>query len=368
MRIRDLSQRTTLAVATLSIGVLVTIATAAAQSPSGIKPENVTHFEVPAKPADRGAYGKFDKVGDQRWTWKTRDGSNVDFVEDRQTDAVLLLKSAAFDYVVGIDFPALTSYLLNAAGTPIETSPVPITNVTFDGCDFNALRPLQGVAGLGEVAKKTKDIADEFDKELAALKKDPIKIVRGLGGNSFVLDHHHGALAWINYGRPVGTCQLLNPDPPLPAAEPAFWQELKNHKWVRLADKEGNLIGPEALPSSLTALPDDPYRTLAWMLRAQHRDGFCRALMKPQPPPFAEFLWADWLRKRPDLPAAIVGPATARQLWQPPTKKPQREAAQAEVLRIALAAAKTQAPADLPGVRSDKPANFECPVDPHGDE
>jgi hypothetical protein len=47
--------------------------------------------------------------------------------------------------------------------------------------------------------------------------------------------------------------------------------------------------------------PDDPYRTLAWMVRK--RDGFCRALMQQKE--FAEFIWADWMRGKIE-PAAQV--------------------------------------------------------------
>jgi hypothetical protein len=47
---------------------------------------------------------------------------------------------------------------------------------------------------------------------------------------------------------------------------------------VHLENKDGGVIAPDALPTSLEQLPDGPYRSLAWMVRK--KDGFCRALMQ----------------------------------------------------------------------------------------
>ena len=236
----------------------------------------------------------------------------------------------------------------------------PISDLVFGDCDLNAVRPLQAEVGLGEVAKKKKDIDEDLVKELADLKSDPIKLVRGLDRGLFVVDHHHGARAWIEANRPTGICQLVNH--PFSTTAPAFWTELKDRGWVRLADKSGNPITAEALPKTLKALPDDPYRTLAWMVRKA--DGYCRALMTPSPPPFAEFRWADWLRKRSDLPLANVAAATDPGLWS--LKKKDREAKQKAVLDAALSAAKGQDARNLPGYRGDKAPSYECPPDPPG--
>jgi hypothetical protein len=72
-----------------------------------------------------------------------------------------------------------------------------------------------------------------------------------------------------------------------------------------IENKDGGVIAPDALPTSLEQLPDDPYRTLAWMVRK--RDGFCRALMQQKE--FAEFIWADWMRGQNELPPAQVAAA-----------------------------------------------------------
>ena len=92
----------------------------------------------------------------------------------------------------------------------------------------------------------------------------------------------------------------------------------------------------------LERMPDDPYRTLAWQLR--RKGGFCRSEM-PQKE-FAEFIWADWLRTRPELPIGVVSTSAAR------------------LLPTALALARSNAAQDVPGYVGNKPAGFECPKQP----
>ena len=206
-------------------------------------------------------------------------------------------------------------------------------------CGLSALRPLQGAVGLREVMDKKPKILASEDKERRDLAYDPIKVVRGPGGDLYVTDHHHGARAWLEAGHTVGTCEIESDT--LPTAPAQFWEELKAKNWVRLADEKSAPITPDALPKTLKELPDDPYRTLAWMVRKQ--DGFCRAYMNGATD-FAEFRWADWMRDKPELPFATVrdSPAT--------------------VLPTAVTLAKSPAAKDLPGYRGDRP-NGPCPPD-----
>jgi hypothetical protein len=80
---------------------------------------------------------------------------------------------------------------------------------------------------------------------------------------------------------------------------------------------------------------------LAWRVRKE--DGFCRSEM-PQKE-FAEFLWADWLRKRSELPADAV------------------RASAATMLPTALALVRSPAAKVVPGFVGDKPAGFKCAND-----
>ena len=206
-------------------------------------------------------------------------------------------------------------------------------------CDLHSLRPLQGAIGMGEARDKAAKIAKKPTKEMQDLADDPIKTVRGPDGSLFITDHHHGARAWLLAGFSHGICTIqLGPSPD---DLTAFWSELQARHLVRLADKDGNVITPDALPKMLEQMPDDPYRTLAWLVRKN--DGFCRSLMQQKE--FAEFLWADWMRRRPELPAAQV------------------TAAPEKMLTSALKLVESPAAADQLGYRGDKPQGFTCPKD-----
>jgi hypothetical protein len=149
----------------------------------------------------------------------------------------------------------------------------------------------------------------------------------------FVTDHHHGARAWLLAGYSSGICSI-EPDPS--SSDPAtFWPRIEDLKKVHLKNKDGAVITPDALPTSLEQLPDDPYRTLAWMVRK--KGGFCRARMLQKE--FAEFIWADWMRGRVELPPAQVA------------------AAPKQFLETALKLAKSPAAASLPGYVGEK----RCP-------
>jgi hypothetical protein len=213
---------------------------------------------------------------------------------------------------------------------------VPGVNCT---CDLKLLRPLQGAVGMGEVQEKAEKIEAKLEKEQRKLEADPIKVVRGPDGQLFITDHHHGARAWLLAGYSNGVCSIER-DPSFGDAE-KFWLRLEELKKVRLANKDGTVITPDALPKSLEQLPDDPYRTLAWMVRK--RDGFCRTLVEQKE--FAEFIWADWMRGRAELPAEQVAVA--------PDK----------MLDVALKLAKSPVAAGVSGYVGNEPIGFTCPDD-----
>jgi len=138
--------------------------------------------------------------------------------------------------------------------------------------------------------------------------------------------------------RPSGS----EPGSPRFKTEDEFWAALEADHLVRLADENGKGISQAQLPKSLDVTPDDPYRSLAWLVRKQ--DGFCRSTM-PQKE-FAEFTWADFLRTQPSITAAAV------------------KASAAAVLPEALKLVRSPAAKDVPGYVGDQPAGFKCPPDP----
>lgn len=204
-------------------------------------------------------------------------------------------------------------------------------------CDVRTLRPLQGAVGLEEVTDKAAKIAKDPKKARKKLEDDPIKVVHGPGDALFITDHHHGADAWLMAKKPEALCQIVE-GPPF-TSEGEFWSGLMKARLVHLADADGKPITPEQLPRSLSAMGDDPYRSLAWRLRKDN--GFCRATMTQKE--FAEFIWADWLRRRPEVPPDQVRGSAKK------------------FVNTAKTLARSAAAKDLPGYVGDKPAGFECP-------
>lgn len=228
-------------------------------------------------------------------------------------------------------------------GWPVLAAEAPCSAATPPGvtcsCDVRTLRPLQGALGLEEVRDKARKITARPDRAWADLQDDPVKVVRGPGGALFITDHHHGADAWRLAGHPVALCQIA----PRPlGTEAQFWSGLAADRLVRLADADGHPLTPAGLPASLEDMPDDPYRSLAWRLRKQ--GGYCRSDM-PQKE-FAEFVWADWLRTRPELSIGAV-----------------RASAEA-VLPVALALARSDAASAVPGYVGATPTPSACASEP----
>jgi hypothetical protein len=98
-----------------------------------------------------------------------------------------------------------------------------------------------------------------------------------------------------------GLCKVVNSDKELPSDfgtdEDQFWKTLKDRKLVWLKNERGVDIDASQLPKTLEAMPDDPYRSLAWFVRKKR--GFCKSRSE-----FAEFGWADWFRSKfPNLDA-----------------------------------------------------------------
>jgi hypothetical protein len=97
---------------------------------------------------------------------------------------------------------------------------------------------------------------------------------------------------------------------------------MEHHQWLHSYDAQGKRRSIDDLPKKIDQLSDDPYRSLVSAVR--HTGGCVK-----DPARFAEFLWADFFRRRIKL-----------SLWET-----QPEAA----LQKALALAHSQNTAHLPG-------------------
>ncbi len=149
------------------------------------------------------------------------------------------------------------------------------------------LRPTQGAVGYDEVEVKRQN----WSRRTAQQKADyiasrPFPAVRGPGGRYFIIDGHHLGLALLKEGvdsiwiRPIADFSHLD--------ESDFWPIMAQQGF--LCPSPSNAPAPGAIPENLEALVDDPYRSLVGRLRRTcgcPKDGS----------PFAEFRWADLLRR-----------------------------------------------------------------------
>jgi hypothetical protein len=161
------------------------------------------------------------------------------------------------------------------------------------------LRPTQMSVGLAEVAVKRREWALLGKKERhRRLERQVFPAVLGPGKRCFIIDHHHLGLALIEERVPKVWVSLQDDLSWLTA--PVFWRTMEFRAWAHPFDEHGQRHDCADIPAQLTQLKDDPYRTLA--NRVQDAGGYAKSAL-----PYAEFLWADFLRARIGLGAARRG-------------------------------------------------------------
>jgi hypothetical protein len=185
--------------------------------------------------------------------------------------------------------------LFSAAGLLLSLPAIAQTcdaiSQTGSVCDCNVLnlRPAQFNLGFDEVDRKAKKLGDYKSADLESYKhKHPEPFVRGPQGHLYIIDHHHLARALAKLNQSQTYC-VLKADLSSLDME-TFWKEMDARGWVYLKDNGFEKKASE-LPTSITGLTDDPYRTLA--KRVEKKGGFEKSCE-----PFAEFKWADFFRAR----------------------------------------------------------------------
>ena len=146
------------------------------------------------------------------------------------------------------------------------------------------LRPTQMTVGLSEVKAKRKTWRGLKDEQRSAFfGNHMISVVLGPKKRHYIIDHHHLSRALNEEGvEQILVSVVTN----LSALEPdAFWICLDQRGWTHLYDATGKRCGSAAIPKTGAEFVDDPFRSLA--------GGYAKDTA-----PFAEFLWADFLRRR----------------------------------------------------------------------
>ena len=159
-------------------------------------------------------------------------------------------------------------------------TPVPIAD----------LRPTQITVGFHEVEEKRKAWRERSaEKGSAYLGRHMIPVILGPKGRYYVTDHHHMARAMHDEGVKDVLIDVIADLRTLDKA--SFWVVMDCRGWCHPYDAEGVRKDFAAIPTSITDLVDDPFRSLAGELR--RAGGFAKDVT-----PFSEFLWADFLRRR----------------------------------------------------------------------
>lgn len=173
---------------------------------------------------------------------------------------------------------------------------------------IKALRPTQLTVGYREVtAKRTEWDGMSKRARQRFLDGHVVPTVLGPKQRSYVVDHHHLARALADEGHDT---ILIGQLADLSALEPTeFWNIMDHRRWVYPYDAAGARQPFAAIPKAITALADDPWRSLAGAVRSA--GGYAK-----ENEPFAEFLWADFFRRRidPALLASDFGTAMATAL------------------------------------------------------
>ena len=153
---------------------------------------------------------------------------------------------------------------------------------------LSKLRPTQITAGFAEVAQKRATWAKLTKKARTTLLDSHwFPAVLGPRERHHIVDHHHLGLALLQEGvERVRVTVLADLSYLTPAV---FWRVMEQRSWAHPFDQRGERRDCDAIPARITQLVDDPYRSLAGFLR--HAGGYAKDTS-----PFAEFLWADYLR------------------------------------------------------------------------
>lgn len=169
-----------------------------------------------------------------------------------------------------------------ALSHPVEPAlhPVPI----------GTLRPTQMTVGYREVARKRRAWRDCVERDGAEfLGRHMIPAVIGPGGTPWLIDNHHLARALHDAGVEHVLISIVARLEHLPKKR--FLTFMDNRNWLHPYDAEGKRRAYKDLPRSVGKLHDDPYRSLAGEMR--RAGGYAKV-----DTPYAEFLWADFLRGR----------------------------------------------------------------------
>ncbi|MFO7629534.1 MAG: ParB-like protein [Prochlorococcaceae cyanobacterium] len=176
---------------------------------------------------------------------------------------------------------------------PYRTLPEPPGPADLVEVSLASLQPTQMCVGLAEIRSRQADFRAETAKERGRyLRSKPVPLVRNASGALWMVDRHHRLRGLIELD-PTATAFGYVVLEVASAERAVVLSELAQRGWLYLHNGRGQgPLSPEALPTSLLGLQDDPYRSLVWKLKQE-------GVIEPAPLiPFHEFRWGAWLRRR----------------------------------------------------------------------
>ena len=159
-------------------------------------------------------------------------------------------------------------------------------------CRTKKLKPTQFSAGEFEVRSKRRNLEGKKRRRAKALKNHVVPVAISPNGEFYALDHHHFVLACLIAGIKRVRIEVRADYSGRKMSRAEFWKTMERRGWLYLYDQFGD--GPREplyLPAEMIGLGDDPYRSLAWMVREAGGYGDKRDL-------FTAFPWVEFFRRR----------------------------------------------------------------------
>jgi hypothetical protein len=164
----------------------------------------------------------------------------------------------------------------------------PSRNASLERVRLARLRPTQLTVGYVEVTLKCQQWSRLTRKQRKLeLEQHVFPAVLGPGPEHFIIDHHHLGIALLDEGIKEVSVAVLDDLSYL--EKPVFWRTMESRSWSHPYDRRGRRCDYGDMPHRLRQLQDDPYRSLAGLVR--RAGGFAK-----DQEPFVEFLWADYFR------------------------------------------------------------------------
>lgn len=156
--------------------------------------------------------------------------------------------------------------------------------------NIKELHPTQFSLGYLEVDHKVNEFSEllkEGHLDLF-LKEKSVPVVKR-HDKFYCIDRHHSIMACYKLGIYEVHCHVIEDWSHHSHEE--FWEKMESNNYCFLFDNQDRKQSPDNLKHHVSQLENDPYRSLAFLLRKD------QILTKDEKIPFVEFKWAQFLRK-----------------------------------------------------------------------